>query len=37
LQVDTLQTQCVAPNRMGFRHALHSIQTSSSRSTMAAS
>ena len=37
LQVDTLQTQCTAPNRIGFRHALHSIQTSPSRSTMATS
>jgi len=35
LQVDTLQTQCVAPNRMGFRHALQIIQTSSATSTMA--
>ena len=34
LQVDTLHTQWVAPNGMGFRHALHRYQTSSSRSTM---
>jgi hypothetical protein len=34
LHVDTLQTQWMLPKRIGFRHALHTIQTSSSRSAM---
>ena len=36
LQVETLQTQCVAPNGMPFRHALHCNHTSAASSAMAA-